>query len=161
MFPPTRQSCSAPRTGLGAFGRNTYSVLVLVQVNKASCFEPFVLNLVLEDSKGATHLLAALHENLAPLTHGISLFDGVVVAFHIGRGLHALNDAAGLQATIGLFEQGVPVCNAPAQEADVHVIQRLGRKRPLARAIVDLARRWLARRTSTRGLGRYEGKIEM
>lgn len=120
-------------------GGAAYLVLLLVYIHKPGRLDALALQAVLDDRHGPAHPEPALDKELAKLAHGGALVDGPVVAAELGRRLVALDPAAGLERAEGLAEERVPVLDAPKQPADVDVVERVLGKRPLLRAVVDLA----------------------
>lgn len=84
-------------------------------------------------------LLAARHEQLAPLTHGAVLGDGAIVTPHVGRGFQALHPTARLDAPVGFPEELIPVRDAAREVAHVDKVKTVRLERPLLGAVVDLA----------------------
>jgi hypothetical protein len=113
--------------------------LVFSNVSEPGLLKCLVLQIILNNGEGPARLPGPFDEDLAPLGHGALLVDTAVVALDNGRRLHRLEDPAGLEAPVSLFEKRVPVGDAPGEEADVHVVEGLRGKGPLLCAVIDLA----------------------
>lgn len=119
----------------------TYLEGMYCNVGESRLFHSLTLNIILDDGEGHAHLLAPLIEELAPLAQRRVVRDGAVVAFDPRHGFEALDPATGSAALISLLKKRRPVEDATKQPAHVDIIDRLGLKSPLARAILNLTRK--------------------
>ena len=139
-----------PHHGAGMF--DAHLVVGLADVGEAGGLHALALQAVLEHGEGASDGGAALEEDGAPLLHGALVLDGAVVGADDGRGLMALDPAAGLEGAVGLGVQGVPVDDAADEEAHVDVVEAVLLEGPRLGAVVDLAAR--------SGVGQSQGRLE-
>lgn len=118
----------------------SYLYYLFLYIDEPSRLHAFPLEAVLHHGERPPYLPTPFDAEVAPLAQRGRGWYVCVIALNRGGRLVALDPATRLARLVGLYEEGVPVGNRPDEPAHVDVVERFRCERPLAGAILDLAR---------------------